>query len=162
MFVFFKKIGTVTVISTWLELVSRYNHLGLCCAGPLKYRNDTDTGLNPIERIRHCIAVSQHNCLHIGPNPIPTEANRSWVTGSWVRPIFSSTMQVHRAGPVRNVLCFTTVTAAATHRGRSMQYSLSLSSSLLLAKHSVECFGVFPTCLDKMAYAHSALKENKE
>lgn len=47
-------------------------------------------------------------------------------------------------------------------RGRNRPYSLSLSSSLLLARHSVVCFGVFPTCLDKMAYAECALKENKK
>ena len=41
-------------------------------------------------------------------------------------------------------------------------HSLSLSQSLLLAKHSVVCFGVFPTCSDKVAYVQCALKENKK
>lgn len=57
---------------------------------------------------------------------------------------------------------FTALTTFISHRGSCKQCSLTVCPSLLLAKHFVECFGVFPTCLDKMAYACYALKENKK
>lgn len=56
----------------------------------------------------------------------------------------------------------TALTTFTYHRGICKQHSLSVSSSPLLAKYFVDCFGVFPTCLDKMAYVHYDLKENKK
>lgn len=66
------------------------------------------------------------------------------------------------ASPIQRLALFFLLPSALIDRGRSVLLSLSLSSSLLLAKHSAVCFGVFPTCLDKMTYAQYALKENKK